>query len=76
VCPRREAAGNDAERLQGALEVVVGRLADRAFATQTAVVQYAHSLARQAHALSVANQQLRDTRQVRIGFRLRVWCSA
>ena len=51
-------------RLQGALEVVVTRLVDRAFATQTAVVHSAHTLARQAHALSSANQQLRKTRQV------------
>jgi hypothetical protein len=52
------------ERLQGALEVVVTHLTDRAFATQTAVVHFAHTLARQAHALSSANQQLRTTRQV------------
>ena len=60
--PAADTASTD--RLQGALEVVVTHLTDRAFATQTAVVHFAHTLARQAHALSSANQQLRTTRQV------------
>ena len=50
--------------LQGALEVVVGRLVDRAFATQTAVVHFAHTLAQRARGLAAANEQLRKTRQV------------
>lgn len=53
------------QRVEGALHVVVGRLVDRAFATQSAVVHFAHSVARQAHTLSTANQQLRELRRVR-----------
>ncbi len=53
------------QRVEGALHVVVGRLVDRAFATQSAVVHFAHSVARQAHTLSAANQQLRELRRVR-----------
>ncbi|CAL8468407.1 g7947 [Coccomyxa elongata] len=51
------------QRVEGALHVVVGRLVDRAFATQSAVVHFAHSVARQAHTLSAANQQLRELRR-------------
>jgi hypothetical protein len=61
----KEGADSGVQQLEGALHVVVGRLVDRAFATQSAIVHFAHSVARQAHALSAANQQLRETRQVR-----------
>ncbi|KAK9915445.1 hypothetical protein WJX75_009249 [Coccomyxa subellipsoidea] len=59
----KEGADSGVQQLEGALHVVVGRLVDRAFATQSAIVHFAHSVARQAHALSAANQQLRETRQ-------------
>ncbi len=60
----KEGADSAVQQLEGALHVVVGRLVDRAFATQSAIVHFAHSLARQAQALSAANQQLREIRQV------------
>ena len=53
------------ERLRGALEVTVSALVDRAFATQTAYVHCAHSLAKQARAMSSLNSHLMTVRQVR-----------
>ena len=52
------------ERLRGALEVTVSALVDRAFATQTAYVHCAHSLSKQARAMSSLNSHLMTVRQV------------
>ena len=52
------------ERLRGALEVTVSALVDRAFATQTAYVHCAHSLSKQAQAMSSLNSHLMTVRQV------------
>ena len=53
-----------AERLRGALELVVSGLVDRAFATQTAYVHCAHGLSKQAQALTSLNTHLMSVRQV------------
>ena len=56
---------DSAERLHGALGVIVSGLVDRAFATQTAYVHAAHSLSKQAQALTSLNAHLMSVRQVR-----------
>ena len=65
-CLCSSAAGEPvcAEKLRGALEVVVSGLVDRAFATQTAYVHCAHSLSKQMQALTSLNAHLMDVRQV------------